>query len=258
MRARVRMIFFAAASLWAQVAWGQAAGPVSFTAKAGDFRWVVNSLAQQVHARFELPNDEVLTLVSAWACDAASGDALRLVLKKADAVATEQNNILRITYLPHIIAHLNLEQVPVREALRAAFGAAKISYSVQGDLNGKVTVHAENVPLRTAVAGILDQVGGHAYVEEGVYNCVPKNWRRPVLLQETATVDYDAMEIHQALYSLFKKSANTLLAGADVHGNVTLHAQHVPFDVVLKNLLKQVDATYHLAGGVFIIQPLGA
>jgi hypothetical protein len=67
---------------------------------------------------------------------------------------------------------LDMEQVDVREALRALFKSMNLSYAVAPEVQGLVTVNLHNVPLETALQNVLKQVKATYRVVGGVYEIV--------------------------------------------------------------------------------------
>jgi type II secretory pathway component GspD/PulD (secretin) len=67
---------------------------------------------------------------------------------------------------------LELEQVDVREALRALFKSTGFSYSIAPEVQGLVTVNLHEVAFPTALQNILKQVSATYRVEAGVYQVV--------------------------------------------------------------------------------------
>lgn len=69
---------------------------------------------------------------------------------------------------------LEMEQVDVREAIRALFKSTKVSYSIAPDVQGLITVNLKNVPFETALLNITRQVDSTFRIVGGVYEIVKK------------------------------------------------------------------------------------
>ena len=65
--------------------------------------------------------------------------------------------------------------------------------------------------------------------------------------------EMEQADIRDALRALFKVVGLQFTVSNDVTGTVTLSLKNVPFETVLSNVLKQVDATWKLDGGIYNI-----
>ena len=72
------------------------------------------------------------------------------------------------------ISSLELDQADVRDALKILFRSTGLSYTVASDVQGTITVSMTDVPLRTALRNILNQVDSTWREEGGVFNIVRK------------------------------------------------------------------------------------
>ena len=75
--------------------------------------------------------------------------------------------------------NMDLEQVDVREALRALFKSMGTSYSVAPEVQGVVTVNLHNVPFETALQNVLKQVNATYRLVGGVYEIVNREEPKP-------------------------------------------------------------------------------
>ncbi len=69
--------------------------------------------------------------------------------------------------------------------------------------------------------------------------------------QVIPSLDLQQADIRDALKILFKDVGVSYTVAPDVQGSVTVSLHNVPFETALQNVLKQVDATYRVEGGVF-------
>ncbi len=67
---------------------------------------------------------------------------------------------------------MDMDQVDVREAVRALFKSVNLSYSVAPEVQGTVTVNLHGVTFETALQNILKQVNATYRKEAGVYQIV--------------------------------------------------------------------------------------
>lgn len=70
------------------------------------------------------------------------------------------------------LVSMDMEQVDIREALRALFKSVDLSYSVAPEVQGLVTVNLHDVKFETALQNILKQVKATYRVETGVYQII--------------------------------------------------------------------------------------
>ena len=71
--------------------------------------------------------------------------------------------------------------------------------------------------------------------------------------QMISSLDLDAVDVREALRALFKNVGVSYSIAPEVQGTVTVNLKNVRFDTALQNILKQVDATYRVEGGVYQI-----
>lgn len=64
-------------------------------------------------------------------------------------------------------------------------------------------------------------------------------------------LDLEQADIRDALKVLFKNVGVSYTVAPDVQGTVTVNITNQPFETVLANVLKQVDATYRVEGGIY-------
>ena len=76
--------------------------------------------------------------------------------------------------------------------------------------------------------------------------------------QNVASIELDQADVRDALRTLFKNVGVSYQIAQDVQGQITLNLKNVPFRTALESVLKQVDATYRIDGGVYnIIKKIG-
>ena len=67
------------------------------------------------------------------------------------------------------------------------------------------------------------------------------------------SLELDQADIRDALRALFKNVGISYVIAPDVQGQISVSLKDVPFETALQNILKQVDATYRVEGGVYSI-----
>ncbi len=71
--------------------------------------------------------------------------------------------------------------------------------------------------------------------------------------KQIPSLELDQADVREALRALFKNVSVSYSIAPEVQGPVTVSLKNVPFDVALQNVLRQVDATYRVEGGVYEI-----
>ena len=71
-----------------------------------------------------------------------------------------------------VIASLDLQDVDVRDAIRALFKNVNANYVVAPEVQGTVTIQLKNVKFEVALRNILDQVKATFRIEGGIFNTV--------------------------------------------------------------------------------------
>src|SRR4051812_4403099 len=71
--------------------------------------------------------------------------------------------------------------------------------------------------------------------------------------QMISSLDLDSVDVREALRALFKNVGVSYSIAPEVQGTVTVNLRNVTFEAALQNILKQVDGTYRIEGGVYQI-----
>jgi len=67
------------------------------------------------------------------------------------------------------------------------------------------------------------------------------------------TLELDSADVREALRALFKNVGVSYSIAPEVQGTVTVSLRNVTFEVALRNILGQVNATYRVEGGIYQI-----
>lgn len=67
------------------------------------------------------------------------------------------------------------------------------------------------------------------------------------------SLELDQADVREAIKILFRNVGVSYSIAPDVQGVVTVSLRNVPFETALQNILKQVNATYRVEGGVYQI-----
>jgi len=71
--------------------------------------------------------------------------------------------------------------------------------------------------------------------------------------RQIPSLELEQADVREALRALFKNVNVSYSIAPEVQGTVTVSLKNVTFDLALQNVLRQVDATYRIEGGVFEI-----
>jgi bla regulator protein BlaR1 len=156
-----------------------------------------------------------------------------------------------------ILSRFTAEQRNVRDVIHDLFAQANVTYTIASDVQGTVTVDLSNVTFRVALENVLKQVEASYRVEGGVFRIQKLDDDPQGLPADEPTgklaLKFNDTDIREALQSLF----NILKAGytisPDVEGTVTGDFRAATFATSIQQILKQVDATYDVVGGVYEI-----
>lgn len=157
-----------------------------------------------------------------------------------------------------VIEDVIFNDASIGEALDAVAHKGGFEYKLDPAVTGSVTTAYRKVSVRNALKAILDQVDAR-YHFEGKTCIAEPNKREEVPPAETAndpiipSVDYDQADIRDALRALFKSVNVNYSIASDVQGVLSLKKRNQRFTYLLNEMLKQVDATYRLEGGVYMI-----
>ncbi len=69
------------------------------------------------------------------------------------------------------------------------------------------------------------------------------------------SLEYQQADVREALRALFKTVGVSYSIAPEVQGPITVSLKNVTFDVALQDVLRQVNATYRITGGVYEIVP---
>jgi type II secretory pathway component GspD/PulD (secretin) len=67
------------------------------------------------------------------------------------------------------------------------------------------------------------------------------------------SLEYQQSDVREALQALFKAVGASYSIAPEVQGQITVSLRNVQFSTALQNILRQVDATYRIEGGVWEI-----
>lgn len=70
------------------------------------------------------------------------------------------------------------------------------------------------------------------------------------------SLDLDQADVRDALKIIFKNAGYDYSVDQQVQGTVTVHFQNVPFETAIRNVLRQVGATYRIEVGIYNVIPV--
>jgi type II secretory pathway component GspD/PulD (secretin) len=68
-------------------------------------------------------------------------------------------------------------------------------------------------------------------------------------------INVDRVDVREALRTLFRQVSVSYSISPEVQGNVTVHLRNVSFDLALRAILEQVNATCRIEEGIYQIVP---
>jgi type II secretory pathway component GspD/PulD (secretin) len=67
------------------------------------------------------------------------------------------------------------------------------------------------------------------------------------------SIEFDQADVREAVRDVFKHVGAAYSLAPEVQGLITLSLRNITFEAVLQDILRQVDATYRVEGGVYQI-----
>lgn len=151
-----------------------------------------------------------------------------------------------------------VQRFDVREILREVFQKAGVSFQIEAEVQGTVTMSVQNVTLDDVVTNLTRQVEATWRKEGSVYVVA----RPDSHVNRTADDRYDLRltdcDVREALRILLRSANVSYSIAPDVQGTISVKASNMPFDLALKEILKPCRATYRIEGGVYQIFLPGA
>jgi type II secretory pathway component GspD/PulD (secretin) len=71
--------------------------------------------------------------------------------------------------------------------------------------------------------------------------------------KQVSSLELNQADVREALRSLFKDVSASYTIDPEIQGQVTVSLKRVTLEVALQNMLRQVDATYRIEAGVYMI-----
>ena len=151
-----------------------------------------------------------------------------------------------------VVSKLEFDQIEVRDALRELFMNVKVSYSIEPDVHGPVTLSTRNASFDSNLKMILQQVGATYRIESGVY-VISHLFGLGFSTGSGIDAVYNQIDVRDALNKMFTGVHVAYLISPNIQGVVRIELKNVTFETALKNILDQIDATYRIKAGVYEI-----
>jgi type IV pilus assembly protein PilQ len=159
---------------------------------------------------------------------------------------------------------IDVENYPLPDLLRQVAAQAGLSLLPEADVQGNVTLHAEDLPLEAALAYLLEAHGLEQRERDGVSIIAKKPPPEPapppgpkslVELAEDGcvTLDLEEQPLPKVLRQLAEVGGLNIVPQPDVQGNVTLRLRGVTAEAALQVLLKTAGLTGEQVEGVWIV-----
>lgn len=194
----------------------------------------------------------------------AAEKALLAVLRSAKATYRIEDGIYYIEPAVEVALpfsrplSMEFKNADVRTAVKDVMMASRATYTIAPEVQGHVTLSLNGDGFADALDKILEQVGATYSMEGGVVNIRLKDQpTHPGLGENTSvSLDVSAADVNSALRVMLLGKPISYTISPEVQGTVTARFQSIRLEDALMKLLKQVNATYRVDGGVYQIVPL--
>jgi prepilin-type processing-associated H-X9-DG protein len=156
-----------------------------------------------------------------------------------------------------VLRDITFDNAKVEDVVREIARQGGFEFKIGAGVAGSVSLSYTRISVRNALNAVLDQVnanwkfvGGEVQIELNSPALPPKDSNRDALV---ASIELDGADVRDGLRILFKVQGYSYQISQDVQGTLTCSYKNVPFETVLQGLLRQVDATYRVEGGVYSI-----
>lgn len=153
--------------------------------------------------------------------------------------------------IPQLVT-ARFNQIPVEDALARVFQPLHMKYQVKPDVKGTVSVDAVRTQFSDVLRDILTQSDCISEMVDGTYTIRPI--QHPVQAQtmnlaipswmKLDRVGYNEADVRLVLKELLGLGSVKYTIAPEVQGVVTLELRNVSLEVAIRNVLKQVGATY--------------
>ena len=86
-----------------------------------------------------------------------------------------------------------------------------------------------------------------------VFSAAPVARAQDDVSGKIVTLEYEQADVREALKALFKNVGVNYVIAPEIQGTITVNLKNVTFETAIQNVLRQVDATYRVEGGVYQI-----
>jgi len=156
-------------------------------------------------------------------------------------------------------------QYDVRSALTKVLRRHGKNFKIEPEVRGSVTLALLNVSLADGVMNIARQVGAGYKIEQGVYvianrfapprPVVTLQHAPPVYKEIPISMEYEKIDAREILRLLFRNSARSYSIDPAVQGTVSISVKDATFEDALRKIVRQINCTFQLKDGVYIVLP---
>jgi len=186
--------------------------------------------------------------------------------------------MVRLWALPTPGHDFTVDKVEARLAFRKLFDLYGKSFSISPDVVGSISLFAHNVTFDQALQNMAKQVNARFKIDDGIYVITGRSLEasgqpmspRPGEIYGSVSsgrmnlsatsgahdrmqLKLEKADVREALRKVCEMAHVSYAIDPLVQGEVTLDLKNVTFESSLQNILHQVDATYLVENGVYII-----
>jgi len=196
----------------------------------------------------------------------AASVVLALTMQSAQAQVPLGPSAQARTSMAVIVPQIDLEMVHIDKAIQDAISGGGLKVVIAKDVQGVVTLSLRNVSREVVLQNILRQVdatyrlrGQTLEVMRRPEDLVPKEIAS-LLPPEKAALPlrryvhaYSGVSVRTVLKDYFEPNGISYTISPDVEGLVNIELGTGAFDVAFEEIIRQVNATYLIEGGVYKI-----
>ncbi len=163
---------------------------------------------------------------------------------------------------------IEMKDAPLRDVLENVFRTTKVDFSIDPNVQGRVSLSAKDLPLDDALKAIqrASTVPFTFTKERGIYFVKPGTGSKagasaaptvkPVALPNV-TLDLQDAPIRTALEQIFRTAKLDYSIDPSVQGYVNLKVTDMPFENALRLILRSstTPLTYSVDNGVYLVKP---
>lgn len=226
-----------------------------------DVRAVMRALAERYKINYAI-SPEVKGQISCSVSSEPFETALLKILAPIHATFSIQNNVVHVMTEDELLGRNFVEATRMNRAFQgigAPFAIGEIftqfkrRLRLDRNVKGNVSFRLANATFADSVTAFLDEINGSIWLVDGVYNIRTRPAWDVARKDKVFSLELTDTDVREALRELFREGGTSYTIAPDVQGSITVALKNVTFETALQNILKQVNATYRIEGGVYII-----